>query len=874
MIWHSSEKEAVLSFFGTDSQTGLTSQKANELNALKTEGVDGPALKIFKIIAKQLSKTLFIVIAVLAVLCAILSATTDNAWWPYVTTIIILIFSCVSFALQKYYASDSRKQVKSIRRCNVNVLRDGNVCKIPSDLLVLGDIILLSEGDYIPVDARLLETDNFRCDEYTLTNEVVDVEKESNAVVEDIATINMRNNMVFAGCSVTHGSAKAIVTDIDKDTEIERTRLLNKVNSSGDIPFDKTIKLVKKYSLSIALGASALIFLVLMLVSITKTELNFALFVCDSIFNTLPIIITAVPETLPITTTLVIWAAFKELSSKGIIFNRLSSLEKAADISLICADKTGVLTPDDMSVEQIFDGSEIKSDLVENPGAGAVLTAKLALVCGNGVNNSDNSSHIILDSSEKALFEFCSKFEFAEREQLLNAYPLLAHIPFDNIRHRITSVNMINGRPFVIVKGAPESIIPLCNGVDTDKLTTVYENMAAEGLRVIAVAFRPIAELPAIPSAENLEHSLTFSGFIGLSDAPDSDIIATVEQCEEAGIKTIMATGDSEITAKVLARRIGIFHDGMMCATGNQLKELTDEELDREITGYAVFARIDDADRYRIVKSLMHNNETVAVTGSKSTDAPVLRKADIGFAIDETATDVARNAADVIVSNGRISTLLNVIKNARNLFDKIKNIIYYFLSCNLGELLVLLIGVLLFSEPMLIAPQLLLINLITDILPCLALGTAPADDAVLNTNAKKKRSVFTTKSAITILLQAIIICTLTLIGFAVGRSVDTKTAQTMALATLSILQIVHIFPSYSEQMLIDSNILKHRNIFIGSALCVVLLLIIMLSPISAFFGLAALTLNQWLLIVLFAVIMFATDEIIKIGFNIYYKHKK
>ena len=874
MIWHSSEKEAVLNFFSTDSQTGLTSQKASELNALKTQGVDGPVLKIFKLVTQQLGKTFFIVITVLAALCTVLSAVSGGLWWPYITAIIILLLSCISFALQKYFTSDSRKQVKSIRRCDVKVLRDGNICELPSDQIVLGDIILLSTGDYIPVDARLLETDNFRCDEYALTNEVVDVEKESNAITEDIAAINMRKNMVFAGCSVTHGSAKAVVTDIDADTEIQRMLLLNKSSQSSDIPFGKTIELVKKYSLSVAIGVTALICLVLMIVNLTKTDLNFALFVCDSLFNSLPIIIAAVPETLPITAALIIWAAFKQLSNKGIVFNRLSALEKAADISVICADKTGVLTPDNMTVEQIFDGNEIKDVLDVNPGPAAVLTAKLALVCGNGINNTDNSSSIIVDSSEKALFEFCSKFEFAEREQLLNSYPLLAHIPFDNTRRRITSVNMINGKPFVIVKGSPEGIIPLCKGADADKITSVYEKMASDGLRVIAVAYRPINELPAIPTAEELEHSLTFSGFIGLSDTPDSDIIATIEQCEEAGIKTVMATGDSDITAKVLARRIGIFHDGMLCATSDELKSLRDEELYQDITGYAVFARIDDTDRYRIIKSLMHNNETVAVTGSKSTDAPVLRKADIGFAIDETATDVARNAADIIVSNGRISTLLNVIKNARNLFAEIKKIIYYFLSCNLGELLVLLIGVLLFSEPMLIASQLLLINLITDILPCIALGTSPADDSVLDSGAKHNRNIFTVKSSLSMLIQAVIICVLTLIAFAVGKTVSVPTAQTMALATLSILQIIHIFPSYSERLLIDSNILKHRYIFISSALCVVLLLIILLSPLSAFFGLTMLSLNQWLLIILFAAIMFAADELIKIGFNIYYKFKK
>ncbi len=873
MIWHSSDADSVLNYFGTDKENGLTSQKAEELQLLKTAGVDRPIIKLLKLILAQLKQSVFIYLTVAALICSVLSLIAKTAWWPYLTVIVMLIIGAVSLSLQEYFTKDARHQVKSIRRCFVDVLRDSETLHIPSDQLVAGDIIILNEGDYIPVDARLLETVNFRCDEYALTGEIVDVEKDFSAITEDITEIAGRNNMVFAGCSVTHGTAKAIVTDIDNDTEINRMRLLNKKNSASEIPFGKTIELVKKYTFSVATVTTALICIILILVNLTRVETNFALFLGDTIVNTLPILIAAVPETLPITAALIIWAAIKSLSEKGIIFNKMSSLEKAADISVICADKTGVLTPDNMSVAEIFDGNDIKSDL-ENPGNAAVLTAKLALVCGNGIDNNLAASNLIADSSAKALFDFCSRFEISDSEQLLNMYPLLAHVPFDNTRQRITTVNMINGKPVVIVKGAPEKIIPLCKNTDETALLSVYENMAAKELRVIAVGYRPISELPAFPTAEELERNLTFAGFVGLSDTPDADIIATVEQCEYAGIKTVMTTGDSEINSKAVARRIGIFHDGMGSATGTDIKRLTDEELYSDVTGYAVFARLDDTDRYRIVKALMHNNETVAVTGSKSTDAPVLRKADIGFAIDETATDVSRNAADIIVSNGRIPTLLNVIKNARNIFEQIKQIIYYFISCNLGELLVLFVGALLFSNPVLIASQLLLVNLITDILPCIALGLSPADNSILDTNAKKSRNVFTVKSTLKLIIQAVIICILTLIASAVGNAVNTQVSQTMALATLAILQIVHIFPSYSEKILIDSNILKHKYIFIGSALCLVLLLIIMLSPLSALFGLVALTLNQWLLIALFAVIMFAADEIIKIGFKIYYKFKK
>ncbi len=872
MIWHSSEKQAVLNYFGTDKNQGLTKEAAEQLNSLKLLEKEKPINEISKIFFSGFSKPVNVGIAVLTVICAVLSIIADNVFWPYIIALIILIFGNFSYALQKHFAKDTKSQVKNKRKSTARVIRDGETINVPSDELVVGDIIILQSGDYIPADARLIETVGFRCDEYALTGEIVDVEKDCDALVEDIAEIPTRSNMVFAGCSVTHGSAKAIVTEIDADTEIKRQYLLNRKSNNSNIPFNNTIKSVEKFSTYISVAVAFLICFVLVLANLSKTELNFALFLSDNILNSIAVVVAAVPETLPISAALIIWTAIKNLSKKGIVFHKSSVLEKAAGISVICADKTGVLTNDKMLVEKIYDGNEIK-DTSDNPGAAAVLAARLAIVCGNGVDYGINSSRIVADSSENALIDFCSRFEIADREELLNMYPPLAHIPFDNTRKRITSVNMISGKTVVIVKGAPEGIIPLCRDIDNDAVLTAHNEMSEQGLRVIAVAYRPIAEIPAMPTAEELEQSLIFAGLIGLSDAPDSDIITTIEQCSAAGIRTVMTTGDSDTTARVLARRIGILPDGMKCIDSSAIKEMSDSDLDKEITGYAVFSRIDEEDRYRIVKSFMHNNETVAVTGSRSCDAAVLRKADIGFALEDTATDVAKIAADFIVTNRSISSLLDVIKFARNLFEEIKKIIYYFLSSNIGELLALFVGTVLFSSPILIAPQILLINLITDILPCISLGLSPVDDSILNCTPSNKRGVFNVKAAVTMLVQAFTICVLTVIAFAIGSKNGTATAQTMAFASLALLQIVHIFPSYSEKLLIDSNILKHRHIFTASALCIVFILIIVLSPLANIFGMTALTIGQWLLIALFAVIMFVVDEGIKIFFKLYNRNK-
>ena len=872
MIWHSSEKQAVLNYFGTDKSQGLTKEAAEQLNNLKLLEKEKPIKEIVKIFFIGFSKPVNVCIAVLTVICTALSVISDNVFWPYIAVLVTLILGNLSYALQKYFAKDTRNQVKNTRKCTATVIRDGNSVNIPSDKLVVGDIIVLQSGDYIPADARLIETVNLRCDEYALTGEIIDVEKDCDSLVEDIAEIPTRSNMVFAGCSVTHGTAKAIITEIDADTEIKRQYLLNRKSNSTNIPFNDTIKNAERFSTYISAVTAALICFVLVLANLSKTDLNFALFLSDNILHSVAVIIAAVPETLPISAALIIWTAIKNLSKKGIIFHKSSILEKASRISVICADKTGVLTPDKMTVEKIFDGDKI-IETSEKPSSAAVLAAKLAVVCGNGVDYRDNSSRIVTDSSENALIDFCSHFEVADREELLNMYPLLAHIPFDNTRKRTTSVNMISGKTVAIVKGAPEGIIPLCRNIDNDSVLTIYNEMAEQELHVIAVAYKPIVEISAMPTAEELEHSLIFAGLIGLSDIPDSDIINTIEQCSAAGIRTVMTTGDGNTTARVLARRIGILPDGMKCVDSSNIKKMSDTDLDKEITGYAVFSRIDEEDRYRIVKSFMHNNETVAVTGSRSCDAAVLRKADIGFALEDTASDVAKNAADFIVTNRSISTLLDVVKFARNLFEEIKKIIYYFLSSNLGELLALFVGTVLFSSPILIAPQILLINLITDILPCISLGLSPVDDSILDSTPNNKRGVFSIKSTVTMLIQAFTICILTVISFAIGSKNGAAAAQTMAFVTLAILQIVHIFPSYSEKLLINSNILKHRHIFTSSSLCIIFILIVVLSPLANIFGMTALSMGQWLLIILFAVIMFVVDEAIKIFFKLYNLNK-
>ena len=876
MIWHSSDKNAVLGFFSVDKEKGLEKETAEAIYE-STQIDKENDVNFYKILLKQFNNYLTLFMLIAAVLLVIVSIMSNiNTWISAIIIILLMLIDNGWNAYQEYTSEKAMVDVEKLTAATAKVLRDGEISRIPAEKLIPGDIIVLSEGDYIPADCRLIETNNLRCDEYSLTGETVFVDKDCDYIGEDITAIPERLNMIFAGCSVMSGNCKAVVTETGAATEIGKISTLSAVRENHIAKCNKSVINVHKISTFTAIAFGVLYFIVSILFGInSSTSPNFAVLVCETFTNSVALIIAAIPSILPAVVTIILGQGIKRLWGKNVLIRKPEAFENIANVSVICADKTGCLTSDDMRVAKLFDGNEI-FDLENNPtlSTQALTLLKLGMICGNGLNYNENASRMIEDTTDTAIAYTCAKFTAINNNDAINIYPLLGAIPFDSDRKIITTINMINGKPFVISKGAPENLLEKCVGVNKEKLAAITDNLASEALRVIAVAYKPIDEVPAIPMADDLERGLMFVGLICLYDAPGDLVVTTVEQAEKNGIRTIMITGDNLTTAKAVARRIGIFHDGMKAITGEELNKMSDEELESEIISYSVFARVSPEDRYRIVRALQHNNETVAVMGSKIDDAPILNKADVGIAIDNNLTDVARRASDVVVDNNRITTIIDIVNYSKTLFTNIRNVVHYLLGGNLALLLALLIGMLIFAGPVLTAAQLLFINLITDALPAMAIGTAE-HKITRKSHTIKTNRLFTNRSLIGLGIQTLALCVITLVAYNTGYNHGGFTAaNTVAIIVLGLSKIVHALSCYSQKFVITTNFFKNTSLLISLGASLTLLLLITLTPINALFGLGNISFALWMRSLLLVVIFFVIDELIKLGFIIYDKFKK
>lgn len=857
MIWHSSDKQSVLNFFGTDEKMGLSSQKAESLNIPQNKA-DGDVKLFFKLLFKELHGYLNIVLAVCSVVSLIVYfAISDINFAAPIIILFLLLLNSAFGAYQKFIVFRKLSKLGSGERCFVTVLRDGTEQIISSDKLVTGDIMLLSEGDYIPADGRIIECLSFRCDEYALTGETVDVEKDADTIAEDISDTKDRKNMVFAGCCVMHGNAKVIVTEINSATQAERMKAAEIRDEKSTSSLTEKLKLIYKYSSFLIAAVCVCVFFLSVVFNVNKQNSNFAVTVINAVMISIALAIAALPESLPSVSEAVKALGIGKLIKSGANPKNINSVERIAGVTVICADKTGVLTKDEMSVSLLFDGYKFTDPESEELSERTKMLLNLAMLCEHPKTSSDGT--VSFDQTDIAINDACSRLMGIDKEASENLCPKLGKLPFSSEIRLVTTINMVNGKPLAIVKGAPEALIERCDGVDNKVAERISNDMANKALRVIAVGFKVLDEIPALPDSEIINGGLTFAGYIGLSDPLRDDTVLTVERCEKSGIRTLLLTGDSPATANAIARRAGILHDNMKTVTGVELDAMTDTELDLNITSYAVFARITPAHKYRIIKALKHNNEVVAMTGSSFADAPALRKSDVGISILNDCSDVAFNASDISLKNGSLTSVLNLVNGAKRIFENIKSVIHYLLSCNLGELLAFFAGMIIFNLPIVSIGGLLWIDLVTDSLPALTLGMS-------NEIPSKRRNlkIFSIDSAIKMMVQALCLCILSIIAFKTG-------GQTLAFALLGFMQIVHMLSSYSEKPLINSNIFHNRHIGFSALLSTVLMIATVFSPAAKLFSLEPLAAKYIFTLILMTVIFFAIDETTKVVIKLYKK---
>lgn len=868
MIWHSSDFKDVLNSFSVDPQCGLANGEADRL--LEEHGkntitrIERPSF--LKHLTHLLRSKVIIALAVVSIVSLIISLIYEQSS-PY-ASLLILAVVVLNAVISAWHLYSGDKVLNSLQNRTIpttTVLRDSKEMSIPSDMLVPGDIILLSEGDYISADARLIETVEFRCNETSLTGESVPVEKNADAVFEDISPIEERANMVFSGTSVVHGTAKAIVVATGLNTENGRSAAISQQIGADTLPLQSVLDRTGRIVNIVVLAVCIVYFLIGMLRNFESGR--FAAMTFKMLVDTLALGVAAVPESLPMISTLVIALGIERIVADKIIIKKTDAVELLGCTSVICSDKTGILTHDSMTLLKIFDGTEMLEPETQALTEKSALVLKLAAACST-------LSH---DSTERTITDACIKYNAMSQIDIENLFPRLNEIPFDPVRKSMTTINMINGKPFAIVKGAPEMLIEKCIGCDREAIIKLNDELAEDGLRIICIAMKPLAEIPASPQAEDIENNLVFVGLLGLYDPPRNEAIEGIKACDNAGIRTIMMTGDNPITARAVARRIGILKDGTELITGTELEELSDDELIESITKYSVYARISPADKVRIVKAWQQRGELVTVTGDGVEDADALSIADIGCSVGKNGTDVARGSADTVITNNSFLSVVSAVKESRGLFENIRKTVFYLLSCNFGELLAFITSMLIFGFAPMSAVQLLWVNLLTDCAPAISLSLEKAEDSVMKRKPYALTGhIFDAHSVIIGILHSVFIAAMTLITFSIGKGIGTDHAMTMAFTTLGMIQIFHsynlkfsgsVFASFKE--IFTSN----RIMTLSNALALFVILFLTFTPAGFIFGMTILSIKRFAVCLCLAIAVIPFCEIIKLAEYLIAKRK-
>ena len=856
MIWHSTACDGILRELEVDDKKGLPNGVAemrleqNGRNIIAS--VDKPTY--FKRFLSQLKSKTVIALIVIALLSFAVSLMYKEAdfFAPLLIVAIVLINAAIS-AYHLHNCDNALDSMKSITNPSVTVLREGIVRTVDSSLLVPGDIILLETGDFISADARIIESNELRCNESMLTGDEIPVEKNGDEVFEDITAVENRSNMVFSGTSVVHGNAKAVVVATGLNTEIGRTSAILQQTGEKSLPLEGELDSIGKIVNIIILSICLIVFIIGMVLNFNSG--NFASTTLKMLMNAVALAVAAIPEGLPAIATIVIAIGIKRIFEDKIIIKDSDALELLGKINVICADKTGVLTRNKMQLCKIFDGDKL-TDLENEPtDEKTALVLKLATACSTLKN----------DSTEDAIKNACLAYNSMSEKDIESLFPKLAVIPFDSERKTMTVITMINEKPFAIVKGAPEIVVPNCVGSKNEEILKLNDTLADEALRIVAIAMRPLDNIPANPNPEDIERTLTFVGLLGLYDPPRDSVIEDIKTCERAGIKTVMITGDNLTTACSVARRIGILKDSDKAVTGDELAEMSDEELTASISDYTVFARVSPNDKLRIVKALKESGNIVTVTGDSIHDGDALAAADVGCAIGKFGADVAKGSADIVISNNRFDSIVCAVRESRGLFDNIKKSVYYLFSCNFAELITILFGMIIFSDMPLAAVQLLWINLLTDCAPAISLSMERAEDSAMRRKPYTTLGrIFDLSAVASIAIQSIFIAVMTLIAFSVGAKTGAADAVTMAFAVLGISQIFHCYNSRLEGTLISKRLFSNRLLNLAAALTLFIIIFLVLTPAGYVFGMTTLTFKQFALSLLLSFLIVPMCEVIKL----------
>ena len=840
------------------SEKGLSDGEALKRLTLNGKNVLASKKKvsIFKMILEQLTDKMIIILFVAAFLSFILGETAEG-----VVILIIIVINAVISIIQEKKAADAVLALKNMNAPMANVIRDGKMKVIPSADLVVGDMVYLEAGGIVPADIRLTSDNGLLIDESALTGESEAVAKDALAVLKEGVPLGDRVNMAFSSTIINYGTGYGVVVSTGMDTEVGKIAHMLDNTDELATPLKRKLEVVGKVLSIAGIIVSVLIFII---------GFIYGKDVISLLMISISLAISVIPEGLPATATIVMALGVQRMASKKALVKKLPAVETLGSASVICSDKTGTLTQNKMTVVKALFYDELIL------GESGDIPTSFLMGC-RLCNNASLGEKVVGEATEVALLEFVRK---EDKELFERKYKRVFEQPFDSIRKRMTTVYEIDGKYECYTKGALEELLELCPYILKDgkvleftsdmkaKILSKSEALSAEAYRILGFASKDINYIPK--EGEDIESDLIFIGISCMIDPPREDVKKAIKAFQDAGIKVVMITGDHRLTAKAIALDLGIYHDGDIVMTGDELNKISDKELALKVPKVSVFARVAPEDKLRIVGAFKANGEVCAMTGDGVNDAPALKTADIGVAMGKVGTDVAKEAADMLLLDDNFTTILVAVKEGRRVYSNIQKVIQFLLSGNIAEVLVVFFSTLFNLSVPILAVHILFINLVTDTLPALALGVDPENPDDMKRRPVKEGSLFEKGLVTRVIFYGSLIAIISFAAYLIGARSSFESGMTMAFLVLCLSQIVHALNQHSSTLSVFSS-LHPKNKYLYLAMFIslaILLFVVLVPPVANFFSLVSLSFNEWVVVILLSLTPLVVVEIFKLIRNI------
>ncbi|MBQ2937992.1 MAG: cation-translocating P-type ATPase [Clostridia bacterium] len=860
--WFNKKIEDVEKELKTNTEKGLTEEQVKEIRNEKGYNELQATKKktLFQRFVEQFKDFSIIVLIIAAIVSGIVGISEGEGITDTVIILLVVIVNAIIGVVQESKAEKSLEALQKLSDHASKVIRNGNMIVVPAKELVPGDVVVLDTGDYIPADLRIIEAINLKSQESSLTGESVPVEKTAETIEDKEISIGDRKNMLFSSSLVTYGRGKGIVVETGMTTEVGKIAGMINSTEKQETPLQQKLNKLGK-----TLGIAAIVIcVVIFVIGLLQGKEAIHMFM-----TAVSLAVAAIPEGLVAVSTIVLAIGVQKMVKRNAIVKRLPAVETLGSSTVICSDKTGTLTQNKMTVEKIFWNDATRD--IKNISENEIDEELTKLVYANMLCNDTKISKdgtLTGDPTETALVDMAFKLNFDP--SIYDRTPRVQEIPFDSDRKLMTTVNEVNGKYIVYTKGGIDELLRRCTAYEIgneihenlndyiNKIRVKNEEMAREALRVLGCGYKEIDHIPTKEEMETIENDLIFIGMVGMIDPPREEAKKAVEKCKTAGIKTVMITGDHKITATAIAKKLGILENEDEAITGLELEQMSDKELEKNIRKYSVYARVSPEHKVRIVTAWQKNGEVVAMTGDGVNDSPALKKSDIGCAMGVVGTDVAKEAADVILTDDNFATVVSAVEEGRRIYDNILKVIQFLLSSNVGEIVVLFFATLLtplFSKwfgitdisnlEILLPIHILWINLVTDSLPALALAFDPANSDIMNRKpVKPGKGIFTKGMTWRIIYQGTMIGLLTLAAFMIGLATTTtpidgltldeskiEVGQTMAFVTLAFSELVHVFSvRNNKKSVFKTGIFNNMKLIGAVGISAILMLVILLIP--------------------------------------------